>query len=273
MKIAFQGIKGAYSESAVYRHFGNKAEAIGHETFDDVFEAVKNGKADAGLVPVENTIAGSIASNYDLLLKHDVYVTSEVFLSISHDLLANHGATLDGIKTVYSHPQAIEQCWSFIRKHGMKAAPEYDTAGAAKLVKERNRMDEAAIASGFCAGIYGLKILEESIETNRNNTTKFFVFVNPDKVPKNTKAEKTSIAFKTKHYAGALINCLQRLAKHGINLTKLESRPIPENPWEYVFYADFEGGIEDETVKLALSEMEAASLFLKVLGSYPKGKS
>ena len=272
MKIAYQGIKGAYSEAAVYKHFGKDAEAIGYELSEEVFEAVANGKADYGLLPFDNTIAGSVAVNYDLLLKNDVYAIAEVFLGIKHALLSHKNNKVADIKKVYSHPHALEQCRDFVRKHKLKAIPEYDTAGAARLVKERNKKDEAAISPEFCASIYGLNILAKDIQTSKNNITKFLVFVRNDKIPDEIKKEKTSVVFKTKHYPGALINCLQRLAKHNVNLTKLESRPIPENPWEYVFYADFEGGVDDENVKLALSEMEASSLFLKVLGSYTKGK-
>ena len=272
MKVAYQGIKGAYSEAAIYKHFGKDAETAGYELSEEAFEAVMDGKADYVLLPFDNTIAGSVAVNYDLLIKKDAYVIAEVFLNISHSLLSNKGSKIEDIKSVYSHPHALEQCREFIRNHKLKAVPEYDTAGAARIVKERNKNDEAAIAPEFCASIYGLDIIARDIQTNKNNITKFLVFVKSDKIPENTGKEKTSIAFKTKHYPGALISCLQRLAKNNVNLTKLESRPTPENPWEYVFYADFEGGIDDENVKTALSEMEAASLFLKVLGSYPKGK-
>ncbi|MAG91563.1 prephenate dehydratase [Candidatus Woesearchaeota archaeon] len=272
MKVAFQGIKGAYSESAIYKHFGKDAEAIGYDLSEEVFDAVLNNKVDFGLLPFENTIAGSVVVNYDLLLNNDVSLIAEVFFQIKHNLLSHKGSKLDNLKSVYSHPHALEQCREFIKKNKLKAVPEYDTAGAAKIVKERNNVGEAAITSEFCAEIYGLDIIEKDIETNKSNSTKFFVFVKSDKVPKNIKKEKTSISFKTKHYPGALINCLQRLAKHGLNLTKLESRPVPENPWEYIFYADFEGGTNSQKVKLALSEMEAACTLLKVLGSYAKGK-
>lgn len=272
MKVAYQGIKGAYSESAIYKHFGKKAEAIGYETFEDVFEAVKKGKADYGFLPFENTIAGSIVENYDLVLKENVSVIAEVFLGMEHNLLSHKGNNLKNIKIVYSHPHAVNQCKEFLKKHKLKAVPEYDTAGSAKLVKERNNIEEASIASELCADIYGLDILRRNIETNKNNITKFFVIVKKENIPKELKKEKTSIALKTKHYPGALVNCLQRLSKNNINMTKLESRPIPENPWEYVFYVDFEGGLDDENVKLALSEMEAASIFIKVLGSYPKAR-
>ncbi len=272
MKIAYQGIRGAYSESAVYKHFGKDAEAVGYDTSEEVFEAVLSSKCDCGLLPFDNTIAGSVAINYDLLLKNDAYAIAEEFLKIDHALLSHKGNNLSDINTAYSHPHALEQCREFITGHKMKAVPEYDTAGSAKLISERKIKSESSVSPAFCAPIYGLDVIAKDIQTNKNNITKFLVFVKNDKIPSGLKKEKTSIAFKTKHYPGALINCLQRLAKHNVNLTKLESRPVPENPWEYVFYADFEGGIEDESVKLALSEMEASSLFLKVLGSYPKGK-
>ena len=272
MKIGYQGIKGAYSESAIYSHFGSKSEAIGFDTFEDVFGAVENKKIDCGLLPFENTIAGSVALNYDLLLKHDVALIGEVFLKINHYLLSHKGNTIKNLKTVYSHPHAIEQCKAFIREHKLKIALEYDTAGAAGIVKERGRMDEAAIASELCAKIYGLDIIKKDIDSSKFNITKFFIFVRKENIPPELKKEKTSIAFKTKHYPGALINCLQRLSKHNINLTKLESRPVPENPWEYVFYVDFEGSVDDENVKTALGDMEASSLFLKILGSYPAGQ-
>ena len=271
MKVAYQGIKGAYSESAIYNHFGKEAEAIGFDVFEEVFDAVKSCTADFGVIPVENTIAGSVEANYDLLLNHNVYVIGEIFLDIKHNLLSNKGSSLNDIKYVFSQPHALEQCMEFIKKNKLKPITEYDTAGAAKIVKERNKKDEAAIASEFCADIYGLDIISKDISSN-HTITRFLVFANSGNVPENLKKEKTSIAFRVKDHPGALIGCLQRLAKHGINMTKLESRPIPEIPWYYAFYADFEGGIDDENVKLALSEMEAASEFLKILGSYPKGK-
>src|SRR3989338_6580359 len=273
MKVAYQGIRGTYSEAAIYRHYGKNAEAVGCETFEDVFDAVKNNKVDYGFLPSENSIAGSIAENYDLLLKEDVFVVAEVFLKISHSLLSQRGNKIENIKKAYSHPHALHQCRDFLKKHGIKAIPEYDTAGSAKIVKERGKMDEASIASELCADIYGLGIVKKNIGSGSSNTTRFLAFVKKDKVPKEIKKEKTSIAFKTKHYPGALVNCLQRLAKNGINLTKLESRPIPDNPGEYCFYVEFFGDANDENVKLSLLEMGAASQFVRVLGCYPSSKN
>lgn len=271
MKAAYSGIKGAYSEAAIYRHFTN-IDAIGFDTFEEVFDAVRDKAADYGMLPFENTIAGSVVENYDLLLNHDsLYITAEVFLNITHSLLSHKGNNLANIKTAYSHPHAIAQCRDFLKMHNISSVPLYDTAGSAKYVSMRGRMDESAIAAESCADIYNLEAVRKGVESVQNNITKFFVVVRAENLPPNIKKEKTSIAFTTKHYPGALVNCLQRLAKNSINLTKLESRPVPKNPWEYVFYADFEGGVDDENVKIALSEMEAASEYIRVLGSYPKG--
>jgi len=209
MKIGYQGEKGAYSEAAIYKHYGKKVQAVGYETFEDVFNAVKNNKVDYGCLPFENTIAGSVTVNYDLLLKEDVFVIAEIFFKISHNLLSHKGNRIKNIKVAYSQQHSLEQCRKFLKKHKIKPVPEYDTAGAAKIVKERNKKEEAAIASELCADIYGLDILKRGIETNKNNITKFFVLAKKSKVPKNLKKEKTSIAFKAKHYPGALVNGLQ----------------------------------------------------------------
>ncbi len=273
LKVGYQGIEGAYSEAAVLQHFTMPVACTGFESFEEVFEAVVKGVITYGVIPVENSIAGSITMNYDLLVKEPVEIVGEIFLKINHNLLGQKGAKLQQIKKVYSHQTALEQCKGFIKKHHLKAIPEYDTAGAAKIIKERNNQDEVVVASDLAAKIYDLDILAENIEDNKHNSTRFFVIAKKDASSiENIKREKTSIAFKTKHYPGALVNGLQRLAKHNINMTKLESRPIPETPWEYLFYIDFEGGIDDENVKLALSEVEATCEYFKVLGSYPKGK-
>lgn len=272
-KVGYQGMKGAYSEAALYKHFGKDAEARGFNSFEEVFEAVKDGTVEFGVLPFENTIAGPVTRNYDMLLSEDVFIIAEIFLDIKHNLLSKKGNKIENIKTAYSHPHALDQCRDFLDKNNIEPFPKYDTAGAAKMVSESEKDDEAAIASELCAEIYDLDIIEKDIQSNKHNTTKFFVIVRKDNVPDSLKKEKTSIVFKTKHYPGALVNTLQRLAKNDINLTKLESRPLPETPWEYVFYADFEGGLDDDNVKFTLNEMEATSLFVKVLGSYPKGEN
>lgn len=272
MKVAYQGIKGSYSQIAVMKHFGKSVKELSCQTFEEVFQSVNNNEADYGVLPFENSIIGSIAVNYNLLLKNNMYIIAEIFLRIRHCLLSHKNNTLKNIKRAYSHHYALEQCSKYLKKNDISPMPEYDTAGAAKIIKERNSLEEAAIASELCAEIYGLDVIDRNIEKNSDNITKFLVFVKNDKIPQKISKEKTSVAFKTKHYPGALVNCLQRLAKNNINLTKLESRPIPENLWEYIFFADFIGGIDKENVKLALSEMEATSVFIKILGSYPEGK-
>jgi prephenate dehydratase len=268
MKVAFQGIKGAYSELAVYAHFGKAVETVGCESFDEVFEAVSKGRADCGVIPVENTIAGTVVENYDLLLNSESAIIAEIYLPIRHTLLARRGIELDQVRQAYSHPHALKQCQEFLKAHGIRPVPVYDTAGAAEQVAGWQRSDCAAIASELCAEIYGMQILAKDIQSNRSNTTRFFVIVPKDRVPTDLTLEKTTVAFKTKHYPGALVDCLKIFQQHRLNLTKLESRPIPENPWEYVFYAAFEAGIKEERTGQALSELRSCALFVKVLGSY-----
>lgn len=271
IKAAYQGIRGAYSEMAVFRHFGDNISAVGCETFEEVFQKVKDGVVPYGVIPIENTIGGSIAANYDLLLREKVSVIAEIFVPIRHVFLSKKGNSLKNIREAYSHPQALAQCRQFLLDHGIRPMPEYDTAGAAKIVAEREKEDEAAIASSPCAGIYGLEIIREDIQKSRDNITRFFVIAKKKCASRELKAGKTSIAFKTKHYPGALVDCLARFSKNKVNLTKLESRPVPEHPWEYVFYADFEGKPEDKNVNKALRGLEKHALFVKILGSYERG--
>ncbi|MDM8549177.1 prephenate dehydratase [Desulfobacterales bacterium HSG2] len=270
MKVAFQGVKGAYSELALYEHFGRQVTSVGLDSFDDVFEAVVEGRVDFGFVPVENTIAGTVVENYDMLFSNDIFVVAEVFMKIRHTLLAKRGTSFDDIREAYSHPHALRQCKEFLKKHGIRHMPVYDTAGAAEMVARWERNDRAAIASELCAEIYGMDVLCKDIQTNKTNTTRFFVIVKEENRPDDILCEKTSIAFKTRHYPGALVDCLKIFQEQNLNLTKLESRPIPENPWEYVFYTNFEGGVDSEIVQQALRELENHALFVKVLGSYPK---
>lgn len=273
MKIAFQGEHGAYSELALIRHFGRTAQAVGFGGFEEVFEAVARGKTDAGFVPVENSIAGTVVENYDLLLARDVCVTAEVYMDIRHTLLGIPGTTLDAIVKAYSHPHALNQCKGFLKDHGIRPQPTYDTAGSARILSQNPRLDRAAIASELCAEIYGLDILSRDIQSTKTNTTRFFVIVREAMAGDPCAPEKTSIAFITRHYPGALVDCLTIFRDLRLNLTKLESRPVPENPWEYVFYADFDAGIATEEARQSLDRLKSQALFVKVLGSYPRGKT
>ena len=272
MKVAFQGIRGAYSEMAVHEHFGKAVDTVGCDAFDDVFDRVESGEVTYGLIPVENTIAGTVVENYDLLFANDIFVIAEVYLPIRHTLLAKKGARLEEIQEARSHPHALKQCKAYLKSKNIKMVPSYDTAGAAQAVASGDRMDRAGIASALCAEIYDMEILERDIQTNSSNTTRFFVIAKKENVPADHKTGKTTVAFKTRHYPGALVDCLKIFQKYRLNLTKLESRPIPENPWEYVFYAAFEAGIDSDEVKSAIGELTLHALFVKLLGSYPKAE-
>ena len=272
MKVAFQGEHGAYSEVALYEHFGNDVEAVGCDAFDDVFDLVNRGEVTYGFIPVENTIAGTVVENYDLLFANEVFVIAEAYLPVCHTLLAKKGARIEDIKEAFSHPHALKQCKAFLKSKGIRMMATYDTAGAAKTVASGDRMDCAAIASELCAEIYDMEVLENNIQSNSSNTTRFFVIAKKENVPEDHTTGKTTVAFKTRHYPGALVDCLKIFQKYKLNLTKLESRPIPENPWEYVFYAAIEAGIDDDEVKAAIGELTLHAVFVKLLGSYPKAE-
>ncbi len=270
MKIGFQGVRGAYSEAAIYKYFGEKnITPIGHETFEDVFESLSSHQIDMALLPVENSIVGSVSINIDLLFKHDYFIIGEEYLPVEHCLLGTTNATLEGIEYVYSHPVALDQCRVFLKKHNITPIATYDTAGSAKMIAEKGKLHEASISSSLCTKYYGLKKLAEDIQDTRANFTRFFLFTSKDNVPKNLKMEKTTLAFNTKHHAGALLNCLTRFSSMNINLTKLESRPIPENPFEYTFFVDLIGSIESDNVKICLKKLKDDTQKIKILGSYP----
>ncbi len=266
-KVAFQGERGAFSEDAVITFFGD-VELFPSRYIGDVFEAVLRDEVDFGVVPVENSQAGSINDTYDLLLSYPLNIVGEIHLRISHCLMALPGESLDGIKMIYSHPQALAQCEEFLRKLKAEIVPTYDTAGSAKRIKESSLKGCAAVASRRAAQIYGLEILAEKIETNVNNYTRFFVISKKKAEP--TLKSKTSLVFGTKNIPGALYACLGTFATRDINLTKLESRPSRDKLWEYIFYVDFEGHIDDQVCQEALAELKEKTNFIKILGSYPR---
>lgn len=270
MKIAFQGTKGSYSEEALYKYFGNDVTAIGFELSEQVFESVRDGEAFAAVLPVENSIVGNVSVNTDLFYVHDVYAVGEIYLPIKHSLLTLPGTELSEIEKVYSHPVALNQCRDFITRHGIEAIASADTAGSAKALSKKKTKNTGVIASSFCSDHYGLKVVESNIQKVQNNITRFLVVVLKENVDEAVKQEKVSIILRTTHKPGALLNCLQKFSDHGVNLTKLESRPVPENPFSYVFYIDFLGALSDENVASCLSEIETSSELLKVIGAYPK---
>jgi chorismate mutase/prephenate dehydratase len=215
-----------------------------------------------------NSLEGSISRVYDLLLNSSLKVCGELELRIVHCLIANHEASLDTIKRIYSHPQALGQCQAFLRHLNCELVPTYDTAGSVKFIKEQGVIDGAAVASARAAEIYGMKILAREIEDNPNNFTRFFILAKHDSPPMGK--DKTSVVFSVKHKPGALYGAIKEFSDSKINLTKIESRPTRQKAWEYNFYLDFEGHHQDKMVKDTLDKLERHALFLKVLGSYPK---
>jgi prephenate dehydratase len=269
VKVAFQGERGAYSEEAVVRFFG-EAELVPCPVLGDVFKTVSTGQASFGVVPLENSQAGSINETYDLLLSYPLNIYGEVFVRVSHCLVALPGEKLAAIKTVYSHPQAIAQSEEFLRKLNVEIVPTYDTAGSAKMIRDKELKGAAAIASRNAARIYNLEILAEHIETNPNNYTRFVVI--SEERAKRAEKNKTSLVFAVKNVPGALYSILGAFANRNINLTKLESRPRRDRPWEYIFYVDFEGHREDDAWREALNDVREKATFVKILGSYPRAE-
>jgi chorismate mutase/prephenate dehydratase len=268
IRVAFQGERGAFSEDAAAKLFGKDVHFSPCIRLRQVFELVSQDKAEFGVVPLENSQAGSINDTYDLLLEHPLNIFAEVVLKISHYLMALPGQKLSDITTIYSHTQALAQCEEFLSRLTVEIIPTYDTAGSAKIIKEKKLRNCAAIASKRAADIYGLKILAPEIETNVNNYTKF-VAISKRKARAAPKS-KTSLIFAAEHKAGSLCEILGIFAAKNINLTKLESRPSRAKPWEYVFYADFEGHKDGHVCREAIAELRREATFVKILGSYPQ---
>lgn len=279
--FAFQGETGAYSERAGREFFGADWQALPCRAFRDIFVAVHEGQAQAAVAPIENSLAGSVHQNYDLLLQHELHITGEVILRISHHVMALPGVRWEDVRRVYSHPQALEQCREFLaQRPELEIVPAYDTAGSAKLIAENGWRDAAAIASAQAAAQYGLAVLQRGVESNHQNYTRFLILRKEEARPETHG--KTSIVFSTPHRPGALFKALAVFALRDINLLKIESRPrlsflknINEeqgSPWHYFFYLDFEGTPEASPCQKALDHLRELSDFLRVLGVYEKGR-
>lgn len=269
-KVAFQGERGAYGEMAALQYFP-KARLVPKKSFQDVFDAAESGGADYVVVPVENSIEGSVNEIYDLLLRTKMGVIGEVYQRVRHCLIANKGAKK--IRHVHSHPQALAQCRGYLQRMKFEAVPAYDTAGAVKMIKESRMLDAAAIASKRAAELYEMALLDEGIEDRKNNYTRFLV-LSPKKAGEDSKSGhyKTSMIFSVKHVPGALFGIIGEFAIRRINLTKIESRPTKETPWEYNFYVDFEGRALDKPVQEALRAIKPKTSYVKILGSYKKAE-
>jgi prephenate dehydratase len=266
-RVAFQGIAGAYSEQAIRQFFGPQVESVPCHALADLFFAVEERTADYAMLPVENSVAGSVNQSYELLMEHDLRIYAEVILRVQHMLMALPGTALDDVTRVRSHPQGLAQCQRYLARHGLAAEPAFDTAGSARDLARDPEPDVAVIASALAAELYGLEILDRSIEDFSFNYTRFFVLSIDD--PPRAQCSKTSLVFTTPHRPQALYNCIGELATRNINLTKIESRPRLNKPWQYIFYLDFEGHSQDPACEAAIMGLLRRSSFVKLLGSYP----
>lgn len=273
MRVAYQGEAGAFSESAARRILGAEIVGVPCQSFERLFAAVGDGSADCCVAPIENSLAGSIHRNYDLLLASDLTIAGETSMRIVHNLIAPPDVAFDSIRRVYSHPVALAQCTRFFSKHPhIEPMPVHDTAGGVRIVMDRRREDEGAIASTAAAEIYGGRVLLEAIEDNAQNYTRFFLLTPPGRAisPRDTPRRwKTSIVFRVSNKPGALFRALGAFAIHEIDLMKIESRPIEGRPWEYAFYLDFAGNQDDAPVARALDSLSGMAEMVRVLGSYP----
>lgn len=267
--VAFQGEHGAYGEEAIWSRFGRASTSLPCKSFADAFAAVAGGAADFGAVPVENSQAGSINDVYDLLRSHDLFVVGEICHPVDHCLMALPGQDLSAIRRVISHPQALAQVDVFLRQLNVEVVATYDTAGSAKQIREQGLAGVAAVAGVGAAERYGLSVLARSIQTNPDNITRFVVLSRePGERP--TTPAKSMLVMGVKHQPAALYQALGALARRQVNLLKIESRPARHTPWEYVFYLEFEGHQDEPQVAEALAELQAHTVFCKVLGSFAR---
>jgi prephenate dehydratase len=275
-KIAFQGERGAFSEEATRKLLGAEAELVPCARFEDVFRSVKDRRATGAVVPIENTLYGSVHENYDHLLNFELPIVAETSVRIVHNLIAAKDAKFSQIRRVFSHPVALAQCLNFFRENPqIERVPFYDTAGSVKMIMEEKPPDAGAIASAVAAEIYGARILRKSIEDDRQNFTRFFLLRRKKGAELAPEREatvwKTSLVFSTPNIPGSLFRALAAFALRDLNLTKIESRPLRTMPWEYLFYLDFRGRVDSPAARNALNHLRELADLLRVLGCYPEG--
>ena len=276
--IAFQGAPGAFSQEAARKLLGPDVPVLPCERFEDVFRSLKEGGAAGAVVPIENTLAGSVHENYDHLQHFELPIVAETSVRIVHNLIARKGVSFGKIRRVFSHPVALNQCLDFFAANPrIERIPFYDTAGSVKMIVDEGLEDAGAIASSVAAEIYGARILRRSIESDRRNFTRFFLLRTPKFAQRHPlRAEdhaqwKTSLVFSTRNVPGALFRALSAFALRDLSLTKIESRPLRGKPFEYLFYVDFLGRVDSPNVRNALNHLGEIADFLRILGSYPKG--
>ena len=267
IRVAYQGEPGAFSETAVLALFP-AAAPVPHHAFRDVFRAVEDGAVGFGMMPIENSQAGSINDTYDLLARGTARIVGEVIVPVRHSLLALAGTAIGDVRRVISHPQALAQCQEYLERLGVEVLAVHDTAGAARLIAEEHRQGEAAVAAERAAAVYGLDVLASQIEDDPQNQTRF-VAVSTSGEPVG-EPTKTSLLFEVRSIPGALYRCLGPFAERNLNLSKLESRPLRGQPWEYRFYLDVDVGDRDDGFVAALAALKEFTASLKVLGSYPR---
>lgn len=269
--VGFQGVSGSFSEQALCQFFGYDAKRRNYRNFIDVFEALKNDEIQYGIVPLENSSTGAINDNYDLIRDYDFYIVGEQDLSVSQHLLGISGSSIEDIQEVYSHPQGLLQCSTFLKEYSYMHKRECEnTAVAAKFVADQNNKHIGAIASLQAAKIYNLEILQENIQNTKSNTTRFIIF--SKKLEKTKDASCVSTVFTLNHQVGALYEVMRIISNHQINMLRIESRPIQKRPWEYYFYVDFEGSLDNPSIIQVLEDMKAHTNTLRVLGNYAKRK-
>jgi prephenate dehydratase len=273
---AFQGERGAFSQEAVVKLLGESAGVFPCQRFEEVFQNLQKKRVTAAVIPIENTLAGSVHENYDHLLNYDFRIVGETSVRIGHNLIVPPGVSFRNVRRVFSHPVALNQCLQFFVKNPqVEKIPFYDTAGSVKMIMEEGLTDAAGIASSIAAEIYGGKILKRSVEDDRQNYTRFFLLRPQDWKTKSPMAApkgwKTSLVFTLRNIPGTLFRALSAFSLRDLNLAKIESRPLRGKPWEYLFYLDFMGHIDDERTRNALSHLRELADFLRVLGCYPRG--
>jgi prephenate dehydratase len=271
--VAFQGEPGAYSEQAALDFFAPAAvDTLPCPGFDEAFQAVSQASCSHGVLPIENSLAGSIHRNYDLMLQHDLHIVGEYPLRVQHCLLALPGTKIEDLRRIHSHPQALAQCEKNLKRLGVEQVPESDTAGSARLVRELGDPHAGALASRRAAQVNGLHILAENMEDDPANYTRFLVLARqPVEILNPEQGDyKTSIVFSLKNFPGVLFKALGVFALREIDLTKIESRPIPGRPWEYMFYIDFAGHKDQRNCQRALEHLQELATYLRLLGSYPR---
>ena len=266
VRVVHQGVEGAYSHAAALQYFGENASIYHVAHFEDAMKEVQLGNADYAVMPIENSSAGAVIDMYDLLTRYDNYIVAETFLPVEHALLSVPGAKLSDIKTVFSHPQALMQCSQFLNDNGFKQISVENTAVAAKRVVEEGDKTQAAVASEIAGKLYGLELLKPAIQNNQGNTTRFIILANRKVYQKN--AGKISLCFELPHTSGSLYNMLGNFIFNHVNMRMIESRPIPGRNWEYRFFVDIEGNLQDAGVKNALRGIGAEALNFKILGNY-----